>query len=59
MGKLKLIASLALLTLFCFTGTGCATLKESKGDTLEDTRKLFYSAQDFLKNFSERTFIIK
>ena len=56
---MKGIAAMTVLIGFCLSVSGCATLKESRGDTLEDTRKLIFDAQTALENLDEKTTIIR
>ncbi|MCQ9208163.1 MAG: hypothetical protein NG712_02160 [Omnitrophica bacterium] len=53
----KIVAIVSLMALFGLCG--CATIQESRGDTLEDTRKLIFDAQTTLENLNEKTSIIR
>ncbi|MFC1698570.1 hypothetical protein ACFL1I_01255 [Candidatus Omnitrophota bacterium] len=56
MKRLLPIIIVIYFSLFCL---GCATLKESKGDSKEDMGKLYYDFRHFLQNLTEHTMVIK
>ena len=49
---------LVLLGILGLALSGCATLKESKGDTMEDLRKLIFEVREWLTNLDEKTSIL-
>ena len=56
---MKRIAVIMALIALCSSISGCTTLQESRGDLLEDTRKLFFDIKNGLINLNEKTFIIR
>ena len=47
-----------LLSIFGLALSGCTTLKESRGDTMEDIRKVIFDAREWLTNLDEKTSIL-
>lgn len=56
---MKRIAAGIIFSFICLSTSGCATIKESKGDSVEDLRKLIFDAQLGLTDIIKKTFIIK
>lgn len=56
MKRLITLIILAYISLFCL---GCATLKESRGDTLDDIYKWINDFRHTYREFGKKTFIIK
>jgi len=56
---MKRIGVITALLVLGLSIAGCATVKESKGDTLEDSRKLIFDAQTAIDTLDEKTSIIR
>lgn len=49
---------LVLLSILGLALSGCTTLKESRGDVMEDVRKVIFETREWLTNLDEKTSIL-